>query len=84
MYRIMLYCKLFPVDHDSGEDLDADTLSKIRAQRTAVLREYPTDELQQLHSAVNFMRPIFDAVSSSRTRSALPALLPVSLDAYPQ
>ncbi|KAF8171229.1 hypothetical protein K438DRAFT_2024113 [Mycena galopus ATCC 62051] len=43
-YRIMLYCKLFPGD----------------PQRTAVLNEYPTDELLQLASVVKFMRSIFE------------------------
>ncbi|KAJ7234361.1 hypothetical protein B0H12DRAFT_1327696 [Mycena haematopus] len=62
MYRIILYCKLFPCDrYDSAEILamDDELVGKIRMQRTAVLDEYPTDELRELCSAVKFLVSMF-------------------------
>ncbi|KAJ6541070.1 hypothetical protein DFH09DRAFT_1041602 [Mycena vulgaris] len=61
-YRIMLYCNLFPGDRyslDEIEDLDDDVIDKIRRQRTAVLNQYPTDELLELFSVVKFLTGIF-------------------------
>ncbi|KAJ7234356.1 hypothetical protein B0H12DRAFT_1076358 [Mycena haematopus] len=65
MYRIMLYCKLFPCDrYDTDEmlDMDAELVGKIRMQRTAVLSEYPTDELRELWSAVTFLVSTLESV----------------------
>jgi hypothetical protein len=57
MYRIMLYCNQFP---GSGFiQYDDESIEDIRKQRTAVLSEYSTNELLQLHSAVKFLRRIF-------------------------
>ncbi|KAJ7841926.1 hypothetical protein B0H14DRAFT_3693301 [Mycena olivaceomarginata] len=61
MYRIMLYCNQFP---GSGFiQYDDESIEDIRKQRTAVLSEYSTNELLQLHSAVKFLRRIFFKLS---------------------
>ncbi|KAJ7879045.1 hypothetical protein B0H14DRAFT_2710312 [Mycena olivaceomarginata] len=57
-YRIMFYCKLFCGDVDDREE----DVQLIRRQRTAVLSEYPTDELLQLYAVVDFMRDILEKV----------------------
>ncbi|KAK7013844.1 hypothetical protein R3P38DRAFT_2545889 [Favolaschia claudopus] len=65
MYRIMFYCKLFPGSRYSLEDIDElppDAVKKIQHQRTAVLREYPTDELLQIYGVVRFMRDVLEEV----------------------
>ncbi|KAJ6490825.1 hypothetical protein C8R45DRAFT_990998 [Mycena sanguinolenta] len=56
-YRIMFYCTLFSA---SGDDVDEDEIKPIQRQRTAVLMEYPTDELFQLYSIVRFFRSILE------------------------
>lgn len=66
MYRIKLYCALFPGDRygfEELEDMDDDTIQKIERQRTAVLNEYLTDELLQLYSVLKFMKSIFATVT---------------------
>ncbi|KAF7342246.1 hypothetical protein MVEN_01812600 [Mycena venus] len=68
MYRIMLYCNQFSGTRYTEEEIelnDEEILDKIRKQRTAVLNEYPTDELQQLHSVVQFLRSIFISLSTT-------------------
>ncbi|KAJ7800929.1 hypothetical protein B0H14DRAFT_3885345 [Mycena olivaceomarginata] len=70
MYRIMLYCHLFPGNRYSQEEIDPDDeelLDKIRKQRTAILSEYPTDDLRELHSAVKFLCSIFDSVTNAQS-----------------
>ncbi|KAJ7493967.1 hypothetical protein FB451DRAFT_1215773 [Mycena latifolia] len=65
-YRIMLYCRLFPGDDwsvDEIEDLDDEAIAKIQRKRTAVLNQYPTDELLELFSVVKFFRIILTVVS---------------------
>ncbi|KAF8209525.1 hypothetical protein K438DRAFT_1811206 [Mycena galopus ATCC 62051] len=67
MYRIMLYCGQFSGSGYSEEDAfleDEDILDNIRKQRTAVLNEYATDELQQLNSVVKFLRTILLSMST--------------------
>ncbi|KAF7326722.1 F-box domain-containing protein [Mycena sanguinolenta] len=59
MYRIMLYCKMFPFAPSYNEsDEEFETL---RAQRTAILTQYAADvgELQQLSSVVKYLTNIF-------------------------
>ncbi|KAJ7848825.1 hypothetical protein B0H14DRAFT_2356546 [Mycena olivaceomarginata] len=78
MYRIMLYCHLFPGNRYSQEEIDPDDeelLDKIRKQRTAILSEYPTDDLREVHSAVKFLCSIFDSVTNARTLSSHSASL---------
>ncbi|KAF7341678.1 hypothetical protein MSAN_02066100 [Mycena sanguinolenta] len=59
MYRIMLYCAIFSsFYYDFAER--AGELEAIQNQRTAVLAEYPTDELRQVSSAVEFLSQIHD------------------------
>ncbi|KAF7357157.1 hypothetical protein MSAN_01310300 [Mycena sanguinolenta] len=68
MYRIMLYCKLFPHDryeNDEILDMDDERVDKIRKQRTATLDDYPTDELRELWSVLKFLVDIFNRVSVS-------------------
>ncbi|KAJ7914378.1 hypothetical protein B0H13DRAFT_2002953, partial [Mycena leptocephala] len=58
MYRIML-------NHYSQEEIDPDDdelIAKIRKQRTAILSEYPTDDLRELNSAVKFLCRILTAL----------------------
>ncbi|KAJ7243819.1 hypothetical protein B0H12DRAFT_1236303 [Mycena haematopus] len=67
MYRIMMYCKLFPSDRYKNEqilDMDDELVGKIRKQRTAILNEYPTDEFRQLCSAVRFLVNVFVRASA--------------------
>ncbi|KAJ7914354.1 hypothetical protein B0H13DRAFT_2002868 [Mycena leptocephala] len=67
MYRIMLYCHLFPGNHYSQEDIDPDNeelIDKIRKQRTAILSKYPTNDLWELNSAVKFLCSVFDSVTN--------------------
>jgi hypothetical protein len=74
----MLYCHLFPGNRYSQEEIDPDDeelLDKIRKQRTAILSEYPTDDLRELHSAVKFLCSIFDSVTNARTLSSHSASL---------
>jgi hypothetical protein len=83
MYRIMLYCHLFPGNRYSQEDIDPDDeelIDKIRKQRTAILSEYPTDDLRELNSAVKFLCSVFDSVTDARTLSSHSASL--SLTTY--
>ncbi|KAJ7882481.1 hypothetical protein B0H13DRAFT_2048093 [Mycena leptocephala] len=70
MYRIMLYCHLFPGNRYSQEDIDPDDeelIDKIRKQRTAILSEYPTDDLRELNSAVKFLCSVFDSVTNTQS-----------------
>ncbi|KAK7007517.1 hypothetical protein R3P38DRAFT_3027741 [Favolaschia claudopus] len=65
MYRIMLYCRLFPGDRytlDEIEDLEEEGIQQIQKQRTAVLAEYATDELMQLYAVVRFLCGILEHV----------------------
>ncbi|KAJ6483155.1 hypothetical protein C8R45DRAFT_1000732 [Mycena sanguinolenta] len=65
VYRVMLYSNLFPhgrYENDEILDMDDECVDKIRKQRTAVLNEYPTDELRELWSVVKFFVDIFDRV----------------------
>ncbi|KAF8149315.1 hypothetical protein K438DRAFT_1779378 [Mycena galopus ATCC 62051] len=66
LYRIWHYSRLFSADRfdlDELEELGEDGVKLIRRQRTAVLSEYPTEELQQLYTVVRFMRGILAGVS---------------------
>ncbi|KAJ7034269.1 hypothetical protein C8F04DRAFT_903450, partial [Mycena alexandri] len=59
MYRIMLYTGIFRGDRYSIEELDelsAEDVQRIQAQRTAVLSEFPTDELREIWAVVRFLR----------------------------
>ncbi|KAJ7657235.1 hypothetical protein DFH06DRAFT_1197720 [Mycena polygramma] len=62
-YRIMLYCNIFSGQHYSFEDIEEmgeDDIKHIQRQRTAVLNEYPTDELLQIYAVARFIRGILD------------------------
>ncbi|KAJ7108129.1 hypothetical protein C8R44DRAFT_884898 [Mycena epipterygia] len=50
-YRFMVYSKIFPGDVYRAAE-------RVREQRSAVLGEYPTDELLELHIVVLFLRGI--------------------------
>ncbi|KAJ7266192.1 hypothetical protein C8J57DRAFT_1469964 [Mycena rebaudengoi] len=65
VYRIWHYSRLFSADRfdsDELEELGEDGVKLIQRQRTAVLNEYPTDELQQLYTVVRFMRGILKGI----------------------
>ncbi|KAF8142313.1 hypothetical protein K438DRAFT_1737137 [Mycena galopus ATCC 62051] len=65
VYRIWHYSRLFSADRfdlDELEELGEDGVKLIRRQRTAVLSEYQTEELQQLYTVVRFMRGILAGV----------------------
>ncbi|KAF7344101.1 hypothetical protein MVEN_01699800 [Mycena venus] len=70
MYRIMLYCHLFPGNRYSKEEIDPsdeELVDKIRKQRISILSDYPTDDLRELHSAVKFLCNIFDSVTNAQS-----------------
>jgi hypothetical protein len=61
----MLYCKIFPgsrYDLDALADLGKKTVKRIQRQRTAVLSEYPTDELLEVYAVARFMRHALEAI----------------------
>jgi hypothetical protein len=65
VYRIWVYTNIFSGDRyslDEIDDLGPDTIHFIRRQRTAVLNEYPTDELLQIYAVVRFFRGILDGL----------------------
>ncbi|KAJ7501071.1 hypothetical protein B0H11DRAFT_2224908 [Mycena galericulata] len=78
MYRIMMFCNMFTEGPFEGEDID-DTMEgrveMIRLQRIAVLNEYSTVELQQLYSAVKFLRGILRTVAIHPREITMDALL---------
>jgi propanediol dehydratase small subunit len=60
-----VYTNIFSGDRyslDEIDDLGPDTIHLIRRQRTAVLNEYPTDELLQIYAVVRFFRGILDGL----------------------
>jgi hypothetical protein len=62
-YRIILYCNIFPgtcYNLDELAGLHKAEVKKIQRQRTAVLNEYPTDELQQVYAVARFMRDVLE------------------------
>ncbi|KAJ7250160.1 hypothetical protein B0H12DRAFT_1120991, partial [Mycena haematopus] len=76
MYRLMLFSNIFPGNRYRTDDIDElstdDVLfQSIRQQRTAILNEYPTAELQELSSASNFLLDIFDDVGNTRNHAFL-------------
>ncbi|KAF7341798.1 hypothetical protein MSAN_02034700 [Mycena sanguinolenta] len=68
MYRIMLYCNIFPNFPCDGGDAyleeDDESLQAIRKLRTAFLCQYLANELQQLASVVRFLSSIFQNCGS--------------------
>ncbi|KAJ7850714.1 hypothetical protein B0H13DRAFT_52615 [Mycena leptocephala] len=65
VYRIWLYTSIFSGDRYSLDDineLDDDEIDLIQRQRTAMLNEYPTDELFQLYAVVRSFRGILEDV----------------------
>ncbi|KAJ7923604.1 hypothetical protein B0H13DRAFT_2655072 [Mycena leptocephala] len=65
VHRIWLYTSIFPGDRYSLDDineLDHDKIDLIQRQRTAMLNEYPTDELFQIYAVVRFFRGILAGV----------------------
>ncbi|KAJ7354202.1 hypothetical protein DFH08DRAFT_804119 [Mycena albidolilacea] len=74
MYRIMFYTKLFPWGRYSFQDfvdLGDDTIKLIQCQRTAVLKENPTDELRQIYAVVQFLRGILEEVAEAENDTAI-------------
>ncbi|KAJ7792974.1 hypothetical protein B0H14DRAFT_2469633, partial [Mycena olivaceomarginata] len=74
MYRIMFYTKLFPCDRYSFKDfvdLGDDAIKLIQRQRTAVLKEYPTDELRQMYAVIQFLRGILEEVAEAENDIAI-------------
>ncbi|KAJ6629809.1 hypothetical protein B0H10DRAFT_1985439 [Mycena sp. CBHHK59/15] len=65
LYRISLYCTLFPVSRYSLEEIedlsDAD-IHKIRAQRAKLLAAFPTRELRELGAVERFLRALLREV----------------------
>ncbi|KAJ7849487.1 hypothetical protein B0H13DRAFT_2088605 [Mycena leptocephala] len=60
MYRIMLYCYLFPGNRYSQEDIDPDNEELID-------KILPTNDLWELNSAVKFLCSIFDSVTNAQS-----------------
>jgi hypothetical protein len=74
-YRIMLYCNIFPgtrYDLDELVDLGKAGVKRIQRQRTAVLNEYPTDELLQVYAVARFMRDVLEVIDEDSGVSDLP------------
>ncbi|KAJ7143936.1 hypothetical protein C8R44DRAFT_846044 [Mycena epipterygia] len=71
VYRFMLYSKIFPGDVYSEleeiEKLSAQDLERVRGRRAAVLAEYPTDELVELHIVVLFLRGVVENACGTPT-----------------
>ncbi|KAJ7902255.1 hypothetical protein B0H13DRAFT_760189 [Mycena leptocephala] len=61
VYRISLYTSIFPVDCYEIDEFD-DDIDLIQHQRTAILHEYPTDDLFQLYGVARFFRGILEGV----------------------
>jgi hypothetical protein len=64
VYRIWLYTNIFSGDRYSFDEINvgADGTHLIQRQRTALLNQYPTDELFQLYAVVHFFCGILKRV----------------------
>ncbi|KAJ7018682.1 hypothetical protein C8F04DRAFT_1150534 [Mycena alexandri] len=65
VYRICLYTHIFSGDRyslEEIEDMSTATINHIWRQRTAVLAQYPTEELFQIHAVIQFFRGIFEGI----------------------
>ncbi|KAJ7735727.1 hypothetical protein B0H16DRAFT_1575207 [Mycena metata] len=65
VYRICLYARIFSGDRydlEEIEELGTPTINHIWRQRTAVLAQYPTEELFEIHAVIQFFRGIFEGV----------------------
>ncbi|KAJ7902282.1 hypothetical protein B0H13DRAFT_1882660 [Mycena leptocephala] len=62
VYRIWLYTSIFPGDCYEIDEFDDDNIDLIQRQRTAILHEYPTDNLFQLYGIARFFRGILEGV----------------------
>ncbi|KAJ7752383.1 hypothetical protein B0H16DRAFT_1317503 [Mycena metata] len=72
MYRIMLYTGIFRGDRydiDQLEELSDEDIKHIQAQRTAVLSEFPTDELREIWAVVRFLRGVFEQTADGESTS---------------
>ncbi|KAJ7827746.1 hypothetical protein B0H13DRAFT_1917497 [Mycena leptocephala] len=70
-YRIPLYCNVFPGSRYTLDELIDltyidDAIAQIERQRTALLDQYPADELLHIYSVTQFMHDIIEAVSNER------------------
>ncbi|KAJ7841685.1 hypothetical protein B0H14DRAFT_1040971 [Mycena olivaceomarginata] len=81
-YRIMLYCNLFPstrYDLDELANMVRPKSSKY-AQRTAVLGDYPVDELLEVYAVARFMRDVLGELKITRPRMwSTPCSLPAQV-----
>jgi hypothetical protein len=71
VYRIWLYTNIFSGDrytHDEIDDFNADATHLIQRQRTALLNEYPTDELLQIYAVVRFFCGILEGLRDDDDR----------------
>ncbi|KAJ7240649.1 hypothetical protein B0H12DRAFT_52323 [Mycena haematopus] len=76
MYRLMLFTNIFHSDRGlqkASENLHSDHMlfRNLREQRTAILNEYATGELQELSSASNFLHDVFEDVFKHRENAFL-------------
>ncbi|KAF7346974.1 hypothetical protein MVEN_01450200 [Mycena venus] len=77
-YRIMLYCNMFPgtrYDLDELADMEQDIVKAVQRQRTAVLREYPTDELLEVYAVARFMRDVLEGIKDNAAEDVVDTLL---------
>ncbi|KAJ7083451.1 hypothetical protein C8R44DRAFT_54020 [Mycena epipterygia] len=69
MYRVMIYCKLFyhPLMIDDTDALvsDPDEVAAIQRGRQAMLNEYPTPELLEIRTVVDFLLDLIYDVDKS-------------------
>ncbi|KAF8179332.1 hypothetical protein K438DRAFT_1254882 [Mycena galopus ATCC 62051] len=77
-YRIMLYCNIFPASRynlDELANMEKDTVKAIQRQRTAVLKEYPTDELLEVYAVACFMRDVLEGIEDNAAEDVVDTLL---------
>jgi hypothetical protein len=63
MYRIMLYCRRFHADWEEDELYRLfDVLERILGERRAMLDQYSTEALLEIHTVFLFLREIVDLI----------------------
>ncbi|KAJ7825569.1 hypothetical protein B0H14DRAFT_2517835 [Mycena olivaceomarginata] len=77
-YRIMLYCNMFPstrYDLDELANMNTAKVKQIQRQRTAVLGDYPVDELLEVYAVARFMRDVLGGIEDNPAEDVVDTLL---------
>lgn len=77
MYRVMTYCQYFSsCKYDVYTALElsesSQALQGIHAQRLAMLTEYSTTDLREIHTVVTFLHQLVDWVLQDEANSEIP------------